>query len=173
MGGTDGASHSNRILVETTTIISGALGFSRSTFNRLDFANRAAKEGNPVAIEALLKLDKGDITVNNVYETVRKSIKKKEKKVAGTEEFVEDERIANARVYERQLYDILRSVSESGDMKSAAMWLVFLEEMKGLSDVAEALKGKAGQQVGEEIKKLKSEGRTKIVMDESKSRKRR
>ena len=173
LGGTDGASHSNRILVETTTIISDALGLSRSTFNRLDFVNRAAKAGNPVAVEALLKLDKGDITVNNAYETVRKSIKKNEKKAAGTEEFVEDERIANARVYERQLYDILRSVSESGDMKSAAMWLVFLEEMKGLSDVAEALKGKAGQQVGEEIKKLKSEGRTKIVMDESKSGNRR
>lgn len=150
MGPTVGGSGSKGKRVKATNIISDALGLSRTSWLRLDSVSRAAKAGSPVAVEALLQLNQGKITINRALSMVKKSLRVQDAKGEREITFGE-ESLKNAKNYLEALSGILRAVLDSQEEFDYMQWLMFCEGLKGLADTESELSKKMDAMMKKEI----------------------
>lgn len=158
MGPTVGGSGSKGKRVKATNIISDALGLSRTSWLRLDSVSRAAKAGSPVAVEALLQLNQGKITINRALSMVKKSLRVKDAKGEREITFGE-ESLKNAKAHLDALTAILREVLAADGEYDYLDWLVFCENLGSLADQQTELSIKMKKLMDESIDKLAGENR--------------
>ena len=158
MGPTVESSGSKGKRVKTTNIISDALGLSRTSWLRLDSVSRAAKAGSPTAVEALLLLNQGKITINRALTMVKKSQRVIDAKGEREITFGE-ESLKNAQTHLNALTAILREVLAADGEYDYLDWLVFCESLGSLADQQTELSIKMKKLMDESIDKLAGENR--------------
>ena len=133
LGTTRGAGRHIPQRVRSCVVIADALGLSKSSWLRLDSVSRAAKAGNPTAVEALLQLDRGKITINKALSMVKKSMTVKDENTGTDKEIAfSAECLKNAKAHLKALTDILREVEQSDEEFGATVWLLFCGDIERL-----------------------------------------